>query len=44
VKLFGAALFDASPWAEVGREALWLVGLGLGFGLMARAAARRLLA
>ena len=44
VELFGAALFDASPWAEVGREALWLVGLLLGFGLLARLAARRLLA
>jgi len=44
VKLFGAALFDMSPWAQVGREALWLLGLGLGFGVLARAAARRLLA
>jgi ABC-2 type transport system permease protein len=44
VRLFGSALFDASPWAEIGREALWLLGLGLGFGLLARAAARRLLA
>ncbi len=44
VKLFGAALFDSSPWAEIGREALWLLGLAVGFGLLARAAARRLLA
>ena len=32
------------PVAIVGREALWLVGLGAGYGLLARAAARRLLA
>jgi len=44
VKLFDAALFDASPWARLGREALWLAGLGAGFGLLARLAARRLLA
>lgn len=44
VKLFGAALFDSSPWGTAGREALWLLGLGAGFGLLARATARRLLA
>jgi ABC-type multidrug transport system permease subunit len=44
VRLFGAALFDASPWRVVLREALWLTGLLLGFGLLARAAARRLVA
>ena len=43
-RFFQAALFDADPWETVGREALWLVGLGLGYGLLARAAARRLLA
>ncbi len=43
-KFFQAALFDADPWTRVGREALWLVGLGAGYGLLARAAARRLLA
>lgn len=44
VRLFTSALFDASPWGQLGREALWLLGLGLAFGLLARAAARRLLA
>jgi ABC-type Na+ efflux pump permease subunit len=43
VRLFGSALFDASPWAEIGREALWLAGLGAVFGAAARVAARRLL-
>jgi hypothetical protein len=44
VRLFAAALFDTSPWGTVGRELLWLAGLGLGFGVAARVAARRLLA
>jgi ABC-2 type transport system permease protein len=44
VRLFGAALFDASPWGPMLREALWLGGLLVGFGLLARAAARRLVA
>ena len=44
VSFFQAALFDSDPWTTVGREALWLVGLGAGYGLLARAAARRLLA
>jgi hypothetical protein len=44
VRLFGSALFDSSPWGQTGREALWLLGLGLGFGLLARVSARRLLA
>jgi ABC-type Na+ efflux pump permease subunit len=43
-KLFQAALFDSDPWSTVGREAAWLVALGAGYGLLARAAARRLLA
>jgi ABC-2 type transport system permease protein len=43
-KLFSAALFDESPWTRVLREALWLVGLGAVYGLLARLAARRLLA
>ena len=43
-KFFQAALFDSDPWETVGREALWLVGLGAGYGVLARAAARRLLA
>ena len=44
VRLFGAALFDASPWGAFLREALWLGGLLVGFGLLARMAARRLVA
>ncbi|MBA3734135.1 MAG: ABC-2 transporter permease [Actinobacteria bacterium] len=44
VRYFSASLYDASPWATVGRELAWLVGLGLVFGLLARAATRRLLA
>ncbi|MBA3716924.1 MAG: ABC transporter permease [Actinobacteria bacterium] len=43
-RLFQSALFDSSPWSGTGREALWLLGLGGGFGLLARVAARRLLA
>ena len=43
-RLFSAALFDASPWATVGREMLWLIGLGAVYGVLARMAARRLLA
>jgi ABC-2 type transport system permease protein len=41
---FQAALFDSDPWSTVGREALWLIGLGAVYGALARAAARRLLA
>jgi len=44
VRLFTSSLFDSSPWAKIGREALWLLGLGAGFGVIARIAARRLLA
>ena len=43
VRLFGAALYDTSPWRTVGRELLWLVGLGALFGALARLATRRLL-
>jgi ABC-2 type transport system permease protein len=43
VRFFASALYDASPWATVLREALWLAGLGLAFGVAARLAARRLL-
>jgi len=43
-RFFSSALFDADPWPSVAREALWLVGLGAGYGLLARVAARRLLA
>jgi ABC-type transport system involved in multi-copper enzyme maturation permease subunit len=43
VRYFSSSLYDASPWATVGRELAWLVGLGAIFGLGARVAARRLL-
>jgi len=43
VRFFGAALYDASPWAAVAREAAWLVGLAAVFAAAARAGARRLL-
>lgn len=42
VRLFGAALYDASPWRTVGIEAAWLVGLGLALGGLARRAVRTL--
>jgi ABC-2 type transport system permease protein len=41
-RFFASALYDGSPWGVVGREAAWLAGLGLGFGVLARASARRL--
>jgi hypothetical protein len=44
VRFFSAALYDASPWGRLLREALWLAGLGAAFGLLARLGARRLLA
>jgi ABC-type multidrug transport system permease subunit len=44
VRFFSSSLYDARPWAAVGREAAWLVGLGLVFGAAARISARRLLA
>ena len=44
VRFFSAALFDASPWGTLVREALWLAGLGALFGLLARIGTRRLLA
>jgi ABC-2 type transport system permease protein len=44
VRYFASALYDASPWGTVARELAWLVGLGAVFGLLARAASRRLLA
>ena len=44
VRFFSSALYDPSPWAGVGREALWLAGLGAVFGLCARVSARRLAA
>jgi ABC-2 type transport system permease protein len=44
VRFFVAALYDASPWARLWRETLWLLGLGLVFGALTRRAMRRLLA
>jgi ABC-2 type transport system permease protein len=44
VRFFAASLYDASPWRTLGRELLWLVGLGAVFGTLARLATRRLLA
>jgi ABC-type Na+ efflux pump permease subunit len=43
VRFFSSALYDASPWTRLAREAVWLAGLGLGFGGLARIATRRLL-
>jgi len=43
VRFFASALYDASPWGTVAREAAWLAGLALVFGAGARLAARRLL-
>lgn len=40
VRLFSAALYDLDPWGQVAREAAWLVGLGVVFSLLARAAVR----
>jgi hypothetical protein len=42
IRFFSSALYDVSPWRTLGRETLWLLGLGAGFGLLARAGARRL--
>jgi ABC-2 type transport system permease protein len=44
VRFAASALYDASPWQTVWREAVWLVGLTIVFGLLARGTARRLLA
>ena len=44
VRLFGAALYDPSPWGSVGVEAAWLAGLGAVFGALARLGMRRLTA
>ncbi len=44
VRFFGSALYDASPWGAVGVETAWLVGIGAVFGLLARAATKRLAA
>jgi len=44
VRFFSAALYNASPWTTLLREAAWLCGLGALFGLLARIGTRRLLA
>jgi hypothetical protein len=40
--LFGAALYDTSPWRAVGEQALWLAGLGAVFWVLARRGMRTL--
>ena len=42
VRLFGAALYDTSPWHVVGVEAAWLVGIGGVSWVLARLGARTL--
>jgi ABC-type multidrug transport system permease subunit len=42
VRLFGAALYDTSPWHAVGVEAAWLVGIGAVSWVLARLGARTL--
>jgi hypothetical protein len=42
VRFFAAALYDTSPWRALGRETLWLCGLGLVAGALARVGMRRL--
>ena len=44
VRLFSAALYDASPWRTVAIETAWLLGIGFVFGLLARAGMKRLAA
>jgi ABC-2 family transporter protein len=44
VRFFSSALFDLSPWGELARQAVWLVGLAGIFGGLACVGARRLLA
>ena len=43
VRFFSAALYDASPWRTLAREAAWLWGIAVVLGTLARVAARRLL-
>jgi ABC-2 type transport system permease protein len=42
VRLFGAALYDTSPWHVVGVETAWLVGIGTVSWALARLGARTL--
>jgi ABC-2 type transport system permease protein len=44
VRLFGAALYDTSPWGTVAIQAAWLLGIGAVFGALARLGARTLTA
>lgn len=44
VDFFEAALFDLDPWAAVGAETLWLLGLTAAFATAARMGVRRFLA
>ena len=44
VRFFASALYDPAPWGTLLREAAWLLGLGLLYGVLARGAARRLVA
>jgi ABC-2 type transport system permease protein len=44
VRWFAAALYDPSPWRAVGIQTAWLAGIGAVFGVLARAAVRRLAA
>jgi len=44
VRLFESTLYDADPWATIGRELAWLAGLTAAFGGAARLGMRRLLA
>ena len=44
VRFAASALYDASPWRTVWREAVWLLGLTALFALLARGTAKRLLA
>jgi ABC-2 type transport system permease protein len=44
VRFFSSALYDRSPWATIGREAAWLVGIGAVFAVAARLGVRRLAA
>jgi ABC-type multidrug transport system permease subunit len=44
VRLFAAALYDASPWGTVAVEIAWLAALALVFGALARLGLRRLVA
>ena len=41
VRLFGAALYDTSPWRTVGVETAWLAGLGIVLAWLARRVAGR---